>query len=90
VRGGVEIEVCGRKLRARAKSPLLDALASMAPDAVGRGDYCRTGECAHCEVWLATADGGEQAILACQARPSAGMRITRVSGHLEADVLRGR
>ncbi len=76
----------GLTIRAGAARPLLDALAAIRPEGVARGDYCRTGECAHCEVWVAGGDGREVSALACQRRPEPGMRVTRLSPHLEADL----
>jgi hypothetical protein len=82
------IFVQGVELDVEAHANLLDAISASHGGALDRGNYCREGECAHCEVSITRADGGRRVVMACRQVVTNGLEITALSRYIEKDLER--
>jgi hypothetical protein len=75
-----------------AEIPLGISLLSYFEHISGRviteGNYCRTGECGHCEVTYRVGAGSERTAMACCLVATDGLRVTSLSRYLESDLRR--
>lgn len=85
-RGRALVIVCGESVYVPFGTSLLDALATVGAGAVADGDYCRSGECAHCEVVWRDAAGVERVALACLQPVVDGMQIVDLSRYIRKDL----
>jgi len=75
----IPIVVLGRVLEVPEQNVLLRQLQFVSPD-IGSGKYCWNGECRYCEIsYRLTAEGNENAGLACRVRGVPGMRLTKLA-----------
>ena len=82
------IFVQGVELDVDADANLLDAISASSGGALDRGNYCREGECAHCEVSITRADGQRRVVMACRQLVSGGLEVTALSRYMQKDLER--
>ena len=83
----ISIELCGTVVEVPPCATLLHCFEHLHPETVSSGNYCGTGECAHCETSYMPPDGGrERTILACLAPVVPGMKVTTLSLYLQKDL----
>lgn len=82
----VEIRLVTASVRVPRGCSLLTGLASIVGGRIVEGNYCTTGECAHCEVVVVNRKGNRESVLACQTPVEDGLHVLRLSKYLERDV----
>ncbi|MBX3244883.1 MAG: (2Fe-2S)-binding protein [Acidobacteria bacterium] len=78
----VRMVVDGRECRVPENNSVLRCLQYVAMDAISEAELCWNGDCLNCKVWIAEQKN-DKAAIACRHMVSDGMKITKLSEHLE-------
>jgi NADH dehydrogenase/NADH:ubiquinone oxidoreductase subunit G len=80
----VEIEICGELQEVPENNNLLRCFQYLALEAISMGEFCWNGDCANCQIWLAS-ESGEKPALACRTKVEEGMTIVRMSEEISLE-----
>lgn len=72
----IEIEFCGKPVQVPENNMLLRCFQFLNLENISMGDFCWNGDCANCQVWIAT-ENGEKPALSCRTKVVEGMKILR-------------
>jgi succinate dehydrogenase/fumarate reductase-like Fe-S protein len=81
----VEIQIRGKKISVPENNMLLRCFQYISMETVSFGDFCWNGDCANCQVWLDTGEGGgkEKPALSCRTKVQPGMNIVRMAEEID-------
>lgn len=83
----IDLEICCKSVQVPENNKLLRCFQFIKMDTVSVGEYCWNGECTNCQIWYKSESGETKAALACKMYARPGLVITRLSEHLQGDLL---
>ncbi|MDQ3800615.1 MAG: 2Fe-2S iron-sulfur cluster-binding protein [Acidobacteriota bacterium] len=79
----IEIEILDKPVRVPENNNLLRCFQYLALEAISMGEFCWNGDCANCQIWIETEEGGEKPALACRTKVEEGMKIVRMNEEIK-------
>lgn len=78
----IDIEICGKTYQVPENNELLRCFQFLSIENISMGEFCWNGDCANCQVWLAT-ETGEKPALSCRTKVSENMKIIRMAEEIK-------